>query len=328
MNMTEISNPHDKFFKAIFTQKEATKEFVKTFLPEALASHIDLETLTLEQTEYVDKKLKQHVSDIVYACQYKSNDTAIEVKISLLFEHKSYPEKYPHLQLLRYLLGAWEAQSKQKQTLTPIVPIIFYHGKSSWNKRSLTSYFTQVDKVLANYIPNFDYVLLDTSEHDNTQFSALNNKSLWSGILLMKNIFYPDDLERDFTTIFTSTSIDELLQTEEGRNFFDTFIVYLASNLDLNTTIWEEKMNTLSTQAKEQFISTAMRWQMQGEERGIKMGLERGLERGLEKGRKEGITAGKIEIANSMLREGMPDSTILKLTGLTQGQLARLKNKG
>ncbi len=31
----------------------------------------------------------------------------------------------------------------------------------------------------------------------------------------------------------------------------------------------EDKMNTLSTQAKEQCISPAMRWQMEGEERGL-----------------------------------------------------------
>ncbi len=312
--MNEINNPHDKFFKSIFTQKAAAQEFVATFLPEALSSCINLETLTLEKTEYVDKKLKQHCSDVVYACQYNNGKEVTDIKISLLFEHKSYPEKYPHLQLLRYLLNAWETQTKQGQELTPIIPIVFYHGRQTWHKRSLTSYFAQTDNILRNYLPDFDYVLLDTSEYENEKFGVLNNKALWSGILLMKNIFYPEELERNFTAIFTSASIEELLQTEEGRHFFDTFIIYLASNFYLDPETWERKMNTISAQAKEKFVSSIMRWQMEGEERGLK------------KGRVEGRTEGKVEVASSMLKEGMPDNTILKLTGLTKAQLARLKN--
>ncbi len=132
--MSTITHSHDKLFKTVFTKKEAVAEFIDKLLPKNISQHIDLDSLELDSTEYTDEQLKIHCSDVVYNCNYLSEkeNQPIPIKISLLFEHKSYPEKYPHLQLMRYFLNMWEIQTKQKQKLTPITPIIFYHGKSKW----------------------------------------------------------------------------------------------------------------------------------------------------------------------------------------------------
>jgi predicted transposase YdaD len=57
---------------------------------------LDLETLKLDKTEYIDSKLRTSFSDVVYDCRYGEKG---KVKISLLFEHKSKPERFPQLQL-------------------------------------------------------------------------------------------------------------------------------------------------------------------------------------------------------------------------------------
>ncbi len=127
---SQLINTHDKFFKALFSNKAAVSEFVQKILPSEVGQKLDVETLALDKTEYVDEELRTHFSDIVYHCDYQSDDgKRINTQISLLFEHKSRPEKYPHLQLLKYLLNVWRAQEKQKVALTPVIPIIFYHGE-------------------------------------------------------------------------------------------------------------------------------------------------------------------------------------------------------
>jgi predicted transposase YdaD len=98
----DVSNPHDRFFKEVFSIRANALDFIKGAFPDKFMDKILLETLNLDTTSYVDEKLHEYFSDIVYTCSLKAGR---EIKISLLFEHKSYPIKYPHLQLLRYMLN-------------------------------------------------------------------------------------------------------------------------------------------------------------------------------------------------------------------------------
>ncbi len=305
-----INNSHDKFFKSLFSKKEVVTEFVEKFLPKEISNHIELETLTLENTEYVDKELKKYCSDIVYTCKYKNNDEEVEVEIALLLEHKSTPEQYPHLQLLRYLLNAWESQLKQGKKLTPVVPIIFYHGQKKWNKRPLNDYFTQIDSLLERFIPNFDYALIDTSDYNDNDMEQLRNAALRLGFFSMKYIFTPNMLIDKFPQGFSG--VDELFITRQGKDTFDSIAVYLMNHTDLTNEEWEEKMNTVSLQAKQEFISTAERLQMKG------------IEIGRKEGRQEGKLEGIMEIARNLKKLGADIKMIVKSTGLSEKEIENL----
>ena len=39
--MIRVSNPHDKFFKEIFTRKDTAKEFLQHYLPENVVALLD-----------------------------------------------------------------------------------------------------------------------------------------------------------------------------------------------------------------------------------------------------------------------------------------------
>jgi len=140
-----LINSHDRFFKELFSKKEEVSEFVEKTLSSEITKNLDFKSLELDNNEYIDSKLKTNFSDIVYNCKYGTHS---QVKISLLFEHKSYPEKFPHFQLLGYMLRIWEVQLKQKQKLTPIIPIVFYHGEKKWKQKAFVTYFEKVGAVL------------------------------------------------------------------------------------------------------------------------------------------------------------------------------------
>jgi predicted transposase/invertase (TIGR01784 family) len=116
-----VPNPHDVFFKEVFSDKDNAVDFIKGVFPEELKEKLDLSTLALDNNSYVDEELKETFSDIVYNCLYQGQKY---IKITLLFEHKSYVPDYPHLQLLKYMLNIWMTQEKQKEELTHIVPVI------------------------------------------------------------------------------------------------------------------------------------------------------------------------------------------------------------
>lgn len=258
-----LINSHDRFFKELFSKKEEVSEFVaKTFPPE-IVSNLDLETLELDKTEYVDSKLRTSFSDVVYNCKYGKGS---QVKISLLFEHKSYPENYPHLQLLGYMLKIWEIQIKQKEELTPVIPIIFYHGKKKWKNKSFEKYFKGVDETLQRFIPKFDYQLIDTSDFTDKEIIKLfKSLQLQIGILVMKNIFNEQKILQEINTIFAG--LNQLLQTEQGEQFFETIVAYLLYATGIDTEKYVEKMRTISTIGTEKFISTAMKLEIRGIEK-------------------------------------------------------------
>ena len=64
--MTEISNPHDRFFKDVLSRREAARDFVLYYLPADLAALLDVESLVVSKDSFVDKDLREHFSDIIY----------------------------------------------------------------------------------------------------------------------------------------------------------------------------------------------------------------------------------------------------------------------
>ena len=304
---TNITSYHDKFFKELFSKKEQASEFVlKTFPPE-IVRNLKLETLELDKTEYISKKLRTNFSDVVYNCNYGKRT---KIKITLLFEHKSSPESYPHLQLLGYILRIWELQIKQKQKLTPVIPIIFYHGIKKWHKKSFADYFENPDEILKTFIPHFDYQLIDTSNYTDVQIKELyENLQLQTGILLLKNIFNEQKILEEANIIFSG--INQLLQTREGEDFFETIVAYLLYATKIDTEKYIETMKTISPKTTDKFISTAMKLRMEGMEKGMEKGIKEGMEK----------------VALNMLKEGFENSLISKVTGLSITEIDKLRKK-
>ncbi|CAH6376896.1 Transposase-31 domain-containing protein (plasmid) [Pantoea agglomerans] len=62
------------------------------------------------------------------------------------------------------------------------------------------------------------------------------------------------------------------------------------------------------------------------EQKGIEKGIQLGEQRGIEKGRNEGKLAGKLEVARTMLQNGIDRNTVMKMTGLTEDDLAQIRH--
>ena len=81
-----LNHPHDHYFKNTFGQKEIARDFLESYLPREIVNILDLNTLTNQKTEYIDKKLKSFFTDLLY----QVNINGQEGFIYILYEHKSY----------------------------------------------------------------------------------------------------------------------------------------------------------------------------------------------------------------------------------------------
>ncbi len=158
-------NPHDKFFKEVFLRKEEVQNFIQNFLPEEIVKNIKFDTLKVDKDSYIDEELKENFADIVYTCLYGTT----EIKITLLFEHKSYQDDDINLQLLQYMINIWRNDRSEKKKkkkvkkykLIPILPIVIYHGRKEWKYKQFHEYFKDIPTELIRFIPNFDYLIQD-----------------------------------------------------------------------------------------------------------------------------------------------------------------------
>jgi predicted transposase/invertase (TIGR01784 family) len=65
--MADIPNPHDKFFRQIWSDKENAVDFLKNYLPANLLQKINTDTLSIEKDSFVSRELKESFSDLLYS---------------------------------------------------------------------------------------------------------------------------------------------------------------------------------------------------------------------------------------------------------------------
>ena len=184
--MTELTNPHDRFFKETFTRIELAQDFFAQYLPAPVAATLNLNTLELQSGSFVDPDLQQQFADLLYRVTLQSEGDAY---IYLLLEHKSYPDPQVPFQLLRYLVRIWERDLRAQETLRPIVPLVVYHGQGRWQVPLTFSSRYSGPEVLRAYWPDFRYELQDLSRLSHAEITGA--LPLQIALLVLKYILDP-----------------------------------------------------------------------------------------------------------------------------------------
>lgn len=69
-------------------------------------------------------------------------------------------------------------------------------------------------------------------------------------------------------------------------------------------------------------MTIAQQLEQKGIEKGIQQGIQLGEQRGIEKGEREAT----LKIARTMLQNGIDRNTVMKMTGLTEEDLAQISH--
>ena len=261
----KITDHYDHFFKTVFTDKENAVDFITGVFPKHLKNILKLSTLKIAESSFIDNKLKEHLSDVIYECETINGK---QTYITILFEHKSFVPQHPHIQLLRYLTGIWELQLKQKRRITPVIPVIVYHGKDRWIKRDFKNSFVEYEKDFFPYIPAFDYLLIDLSELTDNEIKnkLFTQTALRIGLLIQKNIFNTEILQKHLKDYII---LDKLYYREEkGIQFLESLLRYLSYASDISFNDVERSTVALPEHGREIFMTLAQQL------------IERGIEQG------------------------------------------------
>lgn len=245
---------------------------------------------------------REHPSDILY----KIKLTGKQCYIYLLFEHKSYSDRFSGFQLLRNMVKIWENFLKQKKNaakLPLILPVIIYQGRQKWSFQSSIGHLFENIENTKEYIPEFRSEVYDISH--------IPDESIRGAVLL--RVLFLTQKYAGTPKIFEKLNeiLDLVLALSEERTkteYLETLLRYLTAVTEVNR--------------KDKLVSEIRKKIENG---GLNMPTiaEAWMQEGMQKGKLEG----KMEDAAKMISKGMSDEDIVDITGLKLEIVQRLRKE-
>lgn len=304
--------PHDATFRQFLTQPEIARDFMELHLPAELRAICDLSTLKLESGSFVEDDLRQYFSDVLYSLDTIEGEGYVHV----LIEHQSSPDKHMAFRLIRYAVAAMQRHLEAGHTKLPLViPVLFYVGKRSpypYSTRWLDEFD---DPELAHKLYSGAFPLVDVTVIPDDDI--MEHRSMAALTLLQKHIH-----QRDIATL-TDRLATLLMADYLSSPQVMALIHYL---LQAGESADSEAFVRELAQRVPQHGDALMTIAQQLEQKGIEKGIEKGRMEGRTEGIQLGEQKGKLEVARSLLKMGMPIESVQEATGLSEDDLAQIRH--
>lgn len=160
---------HDNIFKRAFSVPANAAGELRSILPGALCSRLDLASLALEPASFVDEEMAQRHVDLLFSATIEGRRSFVY----FLFEHQSSPDPLMPWRVLTYqqrIWAAWLRDDPARRMLPPIVTIVVHHGEHGWTApRRFHELVDGLDEVpeLWSFVPNFDFLIDDLAMVDD-----------------------------------------------------------------------------------------------------------------------------------------------------------------
>ena len=291
-----MTNIHDSIFRATLAQSASAAGFLRHVLPPDLTAALDWSTLERKNGSFVDEKLVNSHTDLLFAVRFASAPKPDpSLLIYVLFEHWSNPYPPMPVRVLKYEVRIMEDHGDPKTgRYPPVVAVVLCHSKSGEVEgvglnvapgASQTGPQPFHDAIvphpqsmpgLARFVPSFDVWVVDLAEWSNDQLRALGlarapTVTLW----LLRDGRDPDRLAASFMT--WGPELRAVSSTPEGAVVVRYFEQVLAP------LTWDEfhaKILTINPEAEEVVMSFTQEWFEQGREQGREQGLQQGRAEG------------------------------------------------
>ncbi|WP_300001479.1 Rpn family recombination-promoting nuclease/putative transposase [uncultured Cedecea sp.] len=293
--------PHDLIFKQFLTHPETARDFMQLHLPAELQVACDFSTLKLESGSFVEDSLRPYFSDVLYSLSTTTGDDGY---IHVLIEHQSTPDKHMAFRLLRYAVAAMQRHLDAGHKKLPLViPVLFYTGRRSpypYSTRWLDEFS---DPGLAEKLYNGNFPLVDVTVIPDEDI--MRHRRIATLTLLQKHIHH-----RDLSGLLDNLSTLLLTENMTGQQLASliNYLIQVGETLDGEAFVRELAQRV--PQHKDQLMTIAEQLE------------QKGMEKGMEKGEREAT----LKIARAMMQNGIDRNAVMKMTGLTEDDMAQISH--
>ena len=221
--------PHDAIFKSVFQEPEHAAAELRHILPGELVSAIRWSSLKLEPGSFVDPKLADKHSDLLFSATAEASGE--RVLVYLLFEHQSTNDPRMALRLLEYMVSIWTRHTKSHPTepLPLIIPALLAQVPGGWSAPTrFSELFAAGARDLGQAVlPDFAFAVddLHLATDDDLRQRALPDQAtvtLW----LMRDV-------RDRATLFAHLAgwadvLERVARSPGGDDVLALLLRYIA----------------------------------------------------------------------------------------------------
>ena len=314
--LKKSASPHDRFFKGAYSKPEFAIEIFKLIFSKEEFNACDWKKLKAEKDGFTDKS-----ADLVFSVPLKKTPKT-NLRIFILLEHKSSYELKLFTQLLNYQTYIHEQTLKEFGRPQPIIPVLFYHGKTAWKwklsfqEAFFGEFFAKIPVAFRKNMLNYKLKLLDVQ--DPKVKKILKDKSFKSrGVLnLFAKIWSLKMNETELMKVLSS--FDRFSDKDDDLilNLMDYFKAF-----GMSRTLWKK----LERAAVQKGIFQKGGY-MDIKEHFREEGRVEGRQEGRMEGRLEGRQEGRQEVILNMLKEKADIAFISQVTGLSEKEIKKLKN--
>jgi predicted transposase/invertase (TIGR01784 family) len=322
-----LPTPHNNLFTFTLSHIPAARSLIEMRFPPAVVRELDLDSIAIESGSFVDPSLAEKFSDVLLSMKIRSTESVESSKRVLayiLFEHKSEPDPLTILQLLSYVIRVWEREIREGRPLSPILPMVVYHGDRPWNVATSINELVDCPESLREYLARFTCPVFDLNRTQDESISG--DPFLQSMLLLLKYGRKSELVER-------LRGILELLRSEPETSLVENWILAIG--------VYVMSVNKSITQ--EEFAERVQAvWPVQIEpgsladrllEKGRGEGREEGLEEGIEIGEARGEARGIIKTLQEILGisiyddQNLQEKSLEELTLIVADLRAQTRNR-
>ncbi len=319
----ELYQPHDKLFRAVFSDAPEAASLLQTALPPEVRDRLDWTTLTLQDGTFLDEDLRESQSDLLY--QVELAETQEPVALYLLFEHQSSPDRWMRFRLLKYCCRIWDASLRQApdQTgLRPIVPVVFYQGPRGW------SYSTELADLFPEAVrswpwqPRFAHVLLDQTTLEPEEVAGEVNARI-AQLLMM--VAFNRHVE---AALELAAALVRRLLASGGVGQVRRYNLYLMATVEPERIeTYKQALRRHGMDQGDAIMTYAQQLLDEGRAEGRAEGETKGRAEGRAEGETKGRAEGQVEVVEGFLAVGVPWETIEAATGLNESTFRALKQQ-
>ncbi|EAA7988521.1 Rpn family recombination-promoting nuclease/putative transposase [Salmonella enterica subsp. enterica serovar Muenchen] len=300
---------HDGLFKLFLREPDTARDFLAVHLPADIRAQVRLDTLKLEPGSFVDQKLRELHSDVLYSVETAEGHAGY---IYCLVEHQSTADRMMAWRMMRYSMAVMDAHLKKgNDTLPVVVPLLFYQGTVRPYPYS-TDWMDCFDApALAREVYSRPWPLVDVSVMEDSDLQSHRRMALLE--LVQRDIRHRDaaSLLRDVVQLIRLAG-----NTREQVEAVLCYIIYNGMTSEHITPFLYELAGEIP-EYKELIMGTIAQ---QLKEEGIQLGIQQGLQQGIEQ---ERLAAQQklLETAYALLDNGVSLDVVIKSTGLSRETL-------
>ncbi len=296
---------HDGLFKLFLREPDTARDFLAVHLPADIRSQVRLDTLKLEPGSFVDQKLRELHSDVLYSVETAEGHAGY---IYCLVEHQSTADRMMAWRMMRYSMAVMDAHLKKgNDTLPVVVPLLFYQGTVRPYPYS-TDWLDCFDvPALAREVYSRPWSLVDVSVMEDSDLQSHRRMALLE--LVQRDIRHRDaaSLLRDVVQLIRLAG-----NTREQVEAVLCYIIYNGMTSESITPFLYELAGEIP-EYKELIMGTIAQ---QLKEEGIQQGIEQGIEQARLVAQQK-----LLETAYALLDNGVSLDVVIKSTGLSRETL-------